>query len=220
MGATGPLTLTIENRRANPLEFNGSSAITIIGDNPGDFEINPSAATTPLAHGENRAVSIYFDPPVSGPRSAILRIVTNDPDEGTVDVPLTGVGIEAPDIQVTPASLDFGEWPWDGGATGPLTLTIQNQGAAPLGFVGNGIEIVGNNFSDFEMNLSSAATPIAPGENWLVNVSFDPPIPFPRNAILRITTNDPDEGVVDVPLTGKGTGKMPAAARRHWMLFE
>jgi hypothetical protein len=220
LGATGPLTITIENRGADPLEFNGSSAFTIISDNASDFEMNPSAATTPLAHGENRAVSIYFDPSASGPRSAILRIMTNDPDEGTVDVPLTGVGIEAPDIQVTPASLDFGEWPWDGGTTGPLTLTIENQGAAALELIRNGIEIVGNNPWDFQMNLSSAATPIAPGENWLVNVSFDPPIPFPRSAILRITTNDPDEATVDIPLTGKGTGKMPATARKDWMLFE
>jgi len=125
-----------------------------------------------------------------------------------------------PDIQVTPAALNFGEWFWDGGTTGPLTLLIENKGAGQLEFTGSGIQIVGNNPGDFEINPSAATTPLAPAASRTLYVYFDPTESFPKSAILRITTNDPDTATVNVPLAGKGIGRMPAAVRSHWMLYE
>jgi hypothetical protein len=125
-----------------------------------------------------------------------------------------------PDIQVTPAALNFGEWYWDGGTTGPLTLLIENKGAGQLEFTGSGIQIVGANPGDFQINPSAATTPLAPAASRTLSVYFDPTESFPKSAILQITTNDPDTATVNVPLTGKGIGRMPAAVRSHWILYE
>ena len=149
-------------------------------------------------------VSGGFDTTYDGPRRAYVAKILPPPLH----------------IDATPASLDFGKWPRGSIATGPRTVTIENKGEVPLQFTGNGIEIAGNNPGDFQMNPSSGAIPIAPGGILLVNVSFDPSETGPRSATLRITTNDPDESIVDIPLTGEGIDRSPANARRYWMLFE
>jgi hypothetical protein len=125
------------------------------------------------------------------------------------------------EIDATPRSLNFGSWAWDGGTTGPLTVTIKNVGAdEPLEFIANGVVIVGQNAADFHVDPAPDLTPLAPDESRVISVYFDPSESFPRAAVLRFMTNDPNSGALDVPLTGKGTGRMPAAARKHWALFE
>jgi hypothetical protein len=125
-----------------------------------------------------------------------------------------------PEMVVTPDSLNFGEWAWDGQTTGPLTVTIENRGAAQLEFIDAGIVVVGEDAWDFGMKGYPDITPIPSGGKRTVDVYFNPRESFPKRATLRLRTNDPYKSIWDVPLRGKGTGRMPAAARKHWTMFE
>ena len=49
-----------------------------------------------LSPGQTRGVTVSFRPTATGPGSAILRLTSDDPDTGTLDVALSGLGVEAP----------------------------------------------------------------------------------------------------------------------------
>jgi hypothetical protein len=86
-------TLTITNKGITDLVI---GAITIAGDHPGDF--SPLAADTcsgaTLATDGTCTVTVTFTPSVSGKRTAILQIPSNDPNSkrSTLSVNLKGVG--------------------------------------------------------------------------------------------------------------------------------
>ena len=200
------------------IRFHGTNAMATFGSYPPIYAPNPWEPGSSIAHWAEGIVPT----PVMNYNigSGDSRRAYQPFEVGALkDLGYT-VNTPQPDIQVTPAALNFGEWYWDGGTTGPLTVLIENKGAGQLEFTGAGIQIVGANPGDFEINPSAATTPLAPAASRTVYVYFDPTESFPKSATLRITTNDPDTAIVNVPLTGKGIGRMPAAVRSHWMLYE
>ena len=82
-------TITISNQGESDLEIGN---LTI---NNADFNIDTdSCSGTSLAAGESCTVTVTFNPSVKGAQNAILQIPSNDPDTATVEVSLTGQGIE------------------------------------------------------------------------------------------------------------------------------
>lgn len=79
-----------------------------------NFSLNPS---------ESQNVVVTFTPSVVGERLGTLTITSNDPDEGTLEVDLIGVGDEPPEIEVEPISFDIALFT---GETKDTTLTIRN----------------------------------------------------------------------------------------------
>lgn len=200
------------------IRFHGTNAMATFGSYPPIYAPNPWQDGSSIAHWNTGIIPT----PVMNYNigSGTARRTYQPFEVGALkDLGYT-VSTPEPDIQVTPAALNFGEWYWDAGTTGPLTLLIENKGAGQLEFTGAGIQIVGANPGDFEINPSAATTPLAPAASRTLYVYFNPTESFPKSAILRITTNDPDTAIVNVPLTGKGIGRMPAAVRSHWMLYE
>ena len=200
------------------IRFHGTNATATFGSYPPIYAPNPWQDGSSIAHwGEGIIPTPVMNYNIG---SGDSRRAYQPFEAGALkDLGYT-VNTPQPDIQVTPASLDFGRWPWDGGTTGPLTVLIENKGPGQLEFTGSGIQITGDNPGDFQINPSAATTPLAPAASRTVYVYFDPTESFPKSAILRITTNDPDTAIVDVPLAGVGIGRMPAAVRSHWMLYE
>ncbi len=64
-----------------------------------------SDANFVLTSGQSKDVTVYFMPTHTGADNATLTIVSDDPDQGTVLVTLTGEGSDFPVAQVTPTSL-------------------------------------------------------------------------------------------------------------------
>ncbi|MBN1476523.1 DUF11 domain-containing protein [Candidatus Sumerlaeota bacterium] len=96
--ATGPLQVVIENIGTSPLNFTGIG-FEIAGPQAGSF-LHSGPPTTPLAPGASREVLVTFDPITAGPQSADLIITTDDADEATVAVSLTGtVEVNVGDIE-------------------------------------------------------------------------------------------------------------------------
>ncbi|MBN2801302.1 MAG: choice-of-anchor D domain-containing protein [Deltaproteobacteria bacterium] len=114
-----------------------------------------------------------------------------------------------PDIQVDPPSLDFGSRPKNC-PSDPEVLTISNVGTEPLDI--SSMELVGAGSSNFD--VFGIARDLDPGESYEVDVTFIPTAWTEFNVALRFTSNDPDEGELDVGL--KGVGAEDARYEERW----
>jgi hypothetical protein len=91
-GTTRDLTFTIRNPGIANLTGLG---ITIDGANPGDFTVI-TPPTAPVAPGGSTTFIVRFNPSAASVRTAALHIASNDPNEGSFDIALTGRGYTAP----------------------------------------------------------------------------------------------------------------------------
>jgi uncharacterized repeat protein (TIGR01451 family) len=64
--------------------------IRLAGLHANQFRLSGPTNASSLPPGGNFTVSVAFDPDTAGPKSAFLRILSSDTDEGVLDVPLAG----------------------------------------------------------------------------------------------------------------------------------
>ena len=91
-----PIALTIANTGNWDL---GIESIALEGDSPSQFSLDTSGCPfeqSDIAPQGSCAVTLRFVPTTDGPLDANLRILSDDPDNGQVIVPLTGTGVSAP----------------------------------------------------------------------------------------------------------------------------
>lgn len=207
---SSPVEVTISNTGTADLElFDGvlSDSTNFILDLNGGT--NPCGdAPPPIAPGGNCTVSVAFSPRSVGLFNAMITVTSNDPDEGTLDFPLTGNGVAEAiqNISVTPASVNFGLV--DVGATPAIEVTISNTGSADLAVSGIALD----NTAVYSLNETGGTNPcgtltptIAPNDNCTLDVIFAPDVDGgPFTATVTIDSNDPDTPTVDVPVTGTG----------------
>ncbi len=122
--ASASLNLAVSNLGCADLVISGLSF-----DNAAFSSAQSLPLTVPA--GATHNIAVVFAPTAAGPTSGQLTVTSNDPDSGSLLVPLTGTGLDYPDIQVTPASL---AQTLPTGGTAIQTLTITNTGAGSLGF--------------------------------------------------------------------------------------
>jgi hypothetical protein len=123
----------------------------------------------------------------------------NEVDTGDSEPPPN----DAPDIEVEPASLDFGYVLKDCDSD-PQDVTISNVGDADL--VVDSIQLVGSSTSVFAVMGVPAIDTLAPGDSAVLSVVFTPTAWVSYDAVeIEIVSNDPDEGTVYVPTLGVGS---------------
>jgi len=118
----------------------------------------------------------------------------------TMDHSVLATFIPVPDISVSPTSLAFGNVLLF--RTRTLSETMNNAGLADL--IVSNVQIIGANASMFQVTNWTGARTITPGGSSSLSVVFRPTSRGLKTATLRITSNDPDTPVVDVPLSGYG----------------
>jgi len=109
--------------------------ISITGTNANQFAIqNDNASNQTIIPGGSAPLQVVFTPTSTGAKSAILNIPSNDPDEATVLVPLSGTGVtEEAAIPPTPAkfsvtSLDLNSAQVEPGQEVLVTVNVTNIG--------------------------------------------------------------------------------------------
>ncbi len=199
-------TVTVTNNGTAPLTV---SAVTVAGSNAGDFAADGTACTgAPLAAGASCAIPVTFTPSAVGPRAATLTIASDDPDSPSVTVPLTGTGLAAPagdvDLGAAAGGLDFGAVEV-GQSAASKTITVANQGNAALTL--GAVTLGGADAGQFTFDASACAGRSLPaGGSCAIVVGFAPTSLGAKTATVTITSDDPDEPSVTVPLQGVGTG--------------
>jgi subtilisin family serine protease len=84
-----------------------------------------------LIPGEKTTVKVRFTPQGLGNRNGVITIKSNNPTNDAIKIVVTGTGVEAPVIKVTPDTVFTA---LSSGATKVETITIQNAGRYPLTF--------------------------------------------------------------------------------------
>ncbi len=120
LGASSTRTVAVTNDGTDPLTVDVST-------NHADYTVDVLSLV--LYPGDESAVFVTFAPIVPGPSSASLTFTSNDPDEPSVVVSLTGEGIEPPVIAVSPPSMEEDLFTGDSASQ---ELTIANNGVADL----------------------------------------------------------------------------------------
>lgn len=197
-------TITIANSPSATADLLVTS-LTITGTNPTQFSMpNPPTLPLLLSPGQSASpIAVRFAPTSFGQKFAVFSIVSNDPDptRDTVNVVLTGTGL-APDIGANPNPLQFGTVT----VNTELVLTVNLTNTGNINLTINSLQVTGTNANQF--SLVSPPTPpitIAPNGNPIpVKVRFKPTSAGAKNAILRLTSNDPDENPFDIALSGNG----------------
>lgn len=104
-----------------------------------------------------------------------------------------------PDITLEPRTLVMLADP--GASSEPVTLTIGNAGSAPLTVRRITLDAPDGPFAFVAGPPQDAA--IAPGETLTVQVTYTPVDDMPASSGLTITSDDPDESPLTVPLSGR-----------------
>jgi Autotransporter beta-domain/HYDIN/CFA65/VesB-like, Ig-like domain len=211
-------TFTITNTGTDVLNL-GANAVSVSGENTGDFLVTGQPATTVAPLGGTTTFVITFDPTFGGTRTTIVSINSDDADENPFDFRVSGVGNGIPDIDVTgngfaivdgdttPASADDTDFGNADIVTGLVshTFTITNTGTDFLIPMANAVSISGANAADFTVTTQPSTSALGGGASRTFTVKFDPSALGSRSATLSIASNDPDENPFTFALSGAGT---------------
>lgn len=230
IATTNPNTFTLQNTGSTALSV---GAITIGGDDPGDFTVTTTPATSVAASGSTTFV-ITFDPSAVGPRNASVSIVNGDSDENPYNFNITGNGFTLlPEINmqgnatnidddggaspVFSNDTDFGTIDIAGG-TNLNIFTIQNIGTASLTI--GAITIGGAHAGDFTLTSSPAAS-VAGSGNTTFSITFNPSAVGLRTANITIVNSDADENPYNFNIQGTGFVPPPCGSNvLHNATFE
>jgi alpha-tubulin suppressor-like RCC1 family protein len=92
LGSTSaPKTFTLRNTGTLPLTITG---VGVSGGAAGDFLLDTTGMLASVPPGGSTTFTVSFTPIAAGARGTTLRILSNDDDEGTFEVSLTGIGAD------------------------------------------------------------------------------------------------------------------------------
>ncbi len=156
--------------------------------------VTPTSGRIPA--GGSQQVSVHFDASglLGGIYNGEINVLSNDPDESptvlAAQLHVTG----APDIAVNPASLAFGTV--FVGASPTRNLVVSNPGTDVLTIsnIASDDAYVTVAPSSFSLNPSGAQN---------VTVTYHPTAVASTNATLTISSDDPDQPTITVPVTGE-----------------
>ncbi len=197
VGANAFRTFAISNLGGADLEV---SATSLVGSQASQFAITQGGAPFTVAPGATRNLDVRFAPTTAGPKTATLRLTSDDPNESSVDVALGGTGITSPDIAVTPTSHGYGNVSL--GTSVTRDFTVSNTGTGNL--VVGASTLTGPDAGAFAFVSGQAGFTIAPGASSRIDVSFSPSTEGLQSVTLTIPSDDPDEDPILIPLTGTG----------------
>jgi hypothetical protein len=125
----GPLFVGALAKKTLAISNNGRVELVVSGISSSHADYTVDVSSFSLSPGMIRNIVVTFTPSSVGPISGTLSIVSNDPDEPTVEVELRGEGLEPPVISVAPESLTASLFT---GEISEQTLTITNAGGNDL----------------------------------------------------------------------------------------
>lgn len=199
-------TITIKNT--------GNAALTIVrptaADMPPGFSIVTNFASTSIAAGGTGSITIRYTPTAVGPTTGTLTLASNDSDEGSYVLNLTGTGTPGPQPEInvlngtvnvlTGGNIDFGSVQLSKYAN--KTITINNTGTAALTIVR---PTAADLPAGFSIVTNFASTSIAAGLTGSITLRYTPTAVGPTTGSLTLVSNDSDEGSFVINLSGTAT---------------
>lgn len=201
VGTTASSDTTLTNTGDGPLHVDGTLA--------GEDAFSTTFTALDLEGGGTSVLTVDFAPDQTRDYVATLTLAIDGGD--SLDLPVSGAGTEGGedtdtgtepsddgDIAVKGTSMAFGKIDLESDQT--MTLEVSNMGKADL-LVSDAIT------TDPAFSISgdfASSRVLAPGDRKTLTVTFTPTAEKSYTAKATLTTDDPDEGRVDIALTGEG----------------
>ncbi|MBO6919124.1 MAG: choice-of-anchor D domain-containing protein [Rhizobiaceae bacterium] len=204
------VTYTIQNTGSQALNLTNSAPTLTNATNVGTPVVSNYSVTTLPDASTTATFTVTYTPVVAGAISYDLDILSNDPDEATFDIAVSGTASGTPEINVqgngrdisigdtTPSTADntdFGNVIV--GTPSQQTFTIQNTGTEVLNI--SDISAHGDDFS-----ISNAPTTVAINSSETFNVDITASGIGIRPASVIIRSDDIDEGSYSFEVTANG----------------
>lgn len=152
--------------------------------------------TYDLENSEKVEFNVYYEPETFEEKSAYLYIISNDPDEPVVEIPIHGYG-DAPVINVNPLESDL-ETVYLGCEEVTL-LEINNLGNMDL--IINSLDFWISPPNDFSLVAPNLPLIVPPNDMEIIEVPYIPEDLIPDVAMVDINSNDPIDPMVTVDLS-------------------
>ena len=166
------------------LTNSGSATLTSISASvSGPFQISNNNCTTQLAGEASCAISVVFAPKLTGSQTGTLTV---SDALRTQTVALSGTGVGAPVISLSPSSLSF-TGQQVGVASAAQTLTVSNTGASPMANVG--FQFTGSAASDFSVSSTTCGASLNNGSSCTAEVVFTPSVGGEVAATLTVSSS-------------------------------
>jgi cyclophilin family peptidyl-prolyl cis-trans isomerase len=177
---------------------------------------NPALLNATISASE---LSLALNPGAAG--FAQLTITATDTNGNSAQDVFT-VTVPAPEIVVEqPAGADLADGASRSfpitpvGQFAPLTFTVRNTGVGGLLFTATPhVAVIGPDAAEFVVGPQPDALVAGPSGATTFTVRFVPTSPGGKQATLQIASNDSDEAVFDIPLTGTAIAR-PATTTIH-----
>jgi hypothetical protein len=158
----------------------------------GDFA-ETGNCNAPIAPAATCQISVTFDPTQSGARTGQITVFGNITG-GQMTVSLSGTGLAAGAILLTPSTLSFTATPV-GSPSAPLFLTIANTGGETVSLSGETIA------GDFSISTNTCGKSLASEYSCTLGIVFTPTAAGNRTGVLTVTDAI---GAQNTPLSGTG----------------
>ncbi len=189
----GEAELTVESTR-------------LTGTFAADFVTKGKNAPFTIAAQGSQNFLISFRPSAAGEEQVTLTIISDDPDESIVSVEMRGTGFHRrqPELEITPASFDFGTLAVD--STRSTQFVLRNLGDAPL--VLDSLLLNGTGSSHFRIDDLVFPLVVAPEESLILSIAFAPFLGGRHSASLTVFSNDPAQQEMKVDVIGTAVGAL------------
>ncbi len=207
--AFGDVSVNATAAADTTLTNTGDGALHVDATLAGEDAFSTTVTGLDLAGGATSVVTLDFAPLQAREFVATLTLAIDGGD--SLDLPVTGTGTDGGedtdtgtepadegDVDVKSPSMAFGKIDVDDDAT--MTVEVSNIGLADLS-VSNAIT------TDPAFTISgdfASARVLAPGDRKSLTITFLPTSEKVYAAKATLTTDDPDEGRVDIDLSGEG----------------
>ena len=188
---TGDVILTISNTGASNLNISN-----ILLSNPNFKFIGGSLHVIPPQ--SYKLFTIRFTPLASGAQIDTLRIFSNDSTSKISKIPVSGTGTASalPEITVQPAELKFDSVQVK--SSKALTVRVSNRGTASLN-----VNNVASNHNRFQV-MSAKSFVLLPNDSSDIIINFNPLQEGWQSGIITIKSNDANENLLDLKVSGIG----------------
>ena len=177
------------------------NAIAPAGGTSTEFSFTAPGTPFSIPAGGNQTVTVTYQPVNGGTDNGSLVITSNDPNEQTVSVTLSGTGnaVPSPNIYINTAT-PFGSVLI--GNSSAQDTVIQNLGTAAL--VVNAISPANGTSTEFSFTAPGTPFTIPAGGSQIVTVTYQPVDTGTDNGSLVISSDDPDEPTVSLTFSATG----------------
>ncbi len=180
--------ITISNTGGAELYIND---VSITGDDRGVYTLSTLSSAS-VDGGSAITLTLTYTPSTAAEDAATLTISSTDPDQPTVDVPISGTGI-APVLAVEPESLSLGAVPI--GCDVTEEITISNTGSADLTISSLAVSADSDELiideAAFADTYGAPPWTLSPGASAMLSVSYAPLDAGADSATITVESDDP-----------------------------